>query len=391
MPDIKRAHIEIEELKNALVYAEAIIDTIHEPLVVLHPDLRVRTANRAFYKTFKLIPGQTEEELIYQLDNGQWDIPQLKKYFERILSSKSTVKDLELKHNFKKAGEKIMCFNGRKLVLEGEKETMVLLIIEDITARKKYEKQVEKEKNILAENQRLQEVSRQKDDFISMASHELKTPVTSIKAFAQLLEQDFAKVGNAEAAKMLSRMNLQIVKLTSLIGDLLDVTKMEGGKLQYHMAYFDFNEMIFDIVREMQLTTKAHTLRVNLVKVPPIYADKDRIGQVLTNLLSNAIKYSPQARYIDVTSTQDEQYVSVYVKDYGIGIKKEKQGKVFQRFFRVNGLKENTYPGLGLGLYISSEIIKRHNGIISIKSIKGRGATFCFKIPYKKPLLEAKK
>ena len=391
MPEIKRAHVEIEELKNALVYAEAIIDTIHEPLIVLHPDLRVRTANRAFYETFKLIPAQTEEELIYQLDNGQWDIPRLKKYFERILSSNSNVKDLELKHYFKNAGEKIICFNGRKLMLQGEKETMILLIIEDITTRKKYEKQLEKEKNILAENQRLQEVSRQKDDFISMASHELKTPVTSIKAFAQLLEQDFANAGNAEAAKMLSRMNLQIVKLTSLIGDLLDVTKMEGGKLQYHLAYFDFNEMACDIVREMQLTTKAHTINVNLVKVAPIYADKDRIGQVLTNLLSNAIKYSPQASKINVTSTKDKECISVYVKDFGIGIKKEKQEKIFQRFFRVNGVEEDIYPGLGLGLYISSEIIKRHSGTISIKSIIGKGATFCFKIPRKKSLLKKPK
>lgn len=385
---LKRALIEIEKLKDALAYAEAIIDTIHEPLVVLHSDLRVRTANRAFYKTFKLIPGETEGKLIYQLDNGQWNIPQLKKNLERILVSKTNVRDFELKHYFKKTGEKIMCFNGRKLILEGEKEPMVLLIIEDVTARKKYEKQVEKEKNILTENYRLQNISRQKDDFIGMASHELKTPVTSIKAFAQLLERDFVEVGNAEAAKMLSRMNIQIVKLTNLIGDLLDVTRMEGGKLQYHLSYFDFNEMICDIVREMQLTTKAHTISVNLVQVPPIYADKDRIGQVLTNLLSNAIKYSPHANNIEVTSTNDNQFVSVYVKDYGIGINKEKQVKVFQRFFRVNGLKDNTYPGLGLGLYISSEIIKRHCGTISIKSIIGKGAIFCFKIPSKKYLLE---
>ena len=114
---LKRALIEIEKLKDALAYAEAIIDTIHEPLVVLHSDLRVRTANRAFYKTFKLIPGETEGKLIYQLDNGQWNIPQLKKNLERILVSKTNVRDFELKHYFKKTGEKIMCFNGRKLIL----------------------------------------------------------------------------------------------------------------------------------------------------------------------------------------------------------------------------------------------------------------------------------
>ncbi|MEO8567485.1 MAG: PAS domain-containing sensor histidine kinase [Ginsengibacter sp.] len=381
MPPLKRANIEIAKLKNALAYAEAIIEAIHEPLIVLHPDLRVRTANHAFYRVFHLVPAQTEEKEIYQISNGDWNIPELKSFFEKMSSSKVPIKDFELKHNFKNIGKRVMLLNARKLQMEGEEEGMILLVIVDITDRKKYEKQIEKEKNMLAENQRLQDISRQKDDFISMASHELKTPVTSIKAFAQLLEHDFAKLGNAEAAKMLSRMNIQIVKLTSLIGDLLDVTRMEGGKLQYHLAYFDFNEMIRDVVREVQLTTKIHTIKINLIKVPSIYGDKDRIGQVLTNLLSNAIKYSPQARFIDVSSKKDKEFVSVLVKDYGIGIRKEKQGKIFERFFRVNGIMEDTYPGLGLGLYISSEIIKRHNGTISINSIKGRGATFSFKLP----------
>ncbi len=377
----RNANTEIEKLKYALAYAEAIIDAIHEPLVVLYPDLRIRNANHAFYKTFRITPENTEQKLIYELDDSQWNIPDLKLFLEKTLRTKSSYDDFEIKNQFKKIGKKIMLLNARKVIMEGEKKPMILMVIEDITDKKNYERQAEKEKNMIAENQRLQEISRQKDDFISMASHELKTPVTSIKAFAQLLEQDFADMGNTQAAKMLSKMNLQIVKLTSLIGDLLDVTRMEGGKLQYHLDYFDFNEMICDVVREMQLTTRGHIIKVDLVKAPPVFGDKDRIGQVLTNLLSNAIKYSPRSKNIDVISAKDEKSISVCVKDYGIGIRKEKQEKIFHRFFRVNGAKEDTYPGLGLGLYISSEIIKRHNGIISIKSIKGRGATFCFKLP----------
>jgi two-component system CheB/CheR fusion protein len=384
MPGTKRANIEIEKLKNALAYAEAIIDAIHEPLVVLHPDLRIRTANDAFYKTFRLKPGETEEKIIHQMGNGQWDFRQLKFFFKKILGTKSSFNDFEIKHNFKNIGQKILRLNARKLLMEGEKEHMILLVIEDITDRKNYEEQVEKEKNILAENQRLHEISKQKDDFISMASHELKTPVTSIKAFAQLLEQDFSQAGNSDAAKMLSRMNTQIVKLTSLIGDLLDVSRMEGGKLQYHLNYFDFNEMVCDLVKEMQLITKFHAIILSLVKVPEIYGDKDRIGQVITNLLSNAIKYSPNARNIEITSRKDKQHIYVSVKDFGIGISKEMQAKVFERFFRVKELKENTYPGLGLGLFITSEIIKRHRGTISLTSMKGRGSTFCFKLPIKK-------
>ncbi len=381
MPETKRANIEIQKLKNALAYAEAIIDAIHEPLVVLRPDLRIRTANDAFYKTFHVNPEETEEKLIYELADGQLNFPQIKLFFQKNLGNKISFKDFEIKYHFKKVGRKTLLLNARKLLMEGEKEQMILLVIEDITDKRRYQEQIEKEKNMLAENQRLQEISRQKDDFISMASHELKTPVTSIKAFAQLLEHDYSISGNSEAAQMLARMNKQIVKLTSLIGDLLDVPKMEGGKLQYHLDYFDFNEMVGDIVREMQMVTKFHYIKVQLVKVPKVYGDRDRVGQVLTNLLSNAIKYSPNTKDIEVSSWRNLDNVCVSVKDHGIGISKHKQAKIFDRFFRENGLTENTYPGLGLGLYIASEILKRHEGSISVTSKKGFGSTFYFTMP----------
>ncbi len=381
---LKDAYVKIRELKDALAYSEAIVDAIHEPLAVLHSDLRIRSANTAFYKTFKLEPEETEEKLIYELDNGQWNTEPLRKYLQKILTSKLPVKDFELAHNSKKAGEKVLCFNDHKLILEGEKEIMILLVIEDITTRKKYETQIEKEKKIIAENQRLQDASKQKDDFLSMVSHELKTPVTSIKAFAQLLEHDFTKGQNAQGVKMLSRMNAQIDKLTNFIEDLLDVSKIEGGKLQYHLADFDLKEMIYDCVWEMQLTTKKHKIKVDVQGVQMIYGDRDRIGQVLTNLLSNAIKYSPGSKDIIVSTTLTKRFVYVHVKDFGIGISKQKQVKVFERFFRVEGVKEDTYPGLGLGLYISSEIIKRHNGTTSVKSVLRKGSTFSFKLPLKK-------
>ncbi len=333
MPELKRAHIEIEKLKNALLYAEAIINAIHEPLIVLHSDLRIRNANHVFYKTFRIRPNYAEQKLIFELANGQWNIPRLKILLENLTDAKPSFDDFELTHNFKKIGKKILLLSARKLNMTGEKGAIILLAINDVTEKKNYEERIENEKNILAENQRLQEISRQKDDFISMASHELRTPVTSIKAFAQLLERDFSEVGNAEAARMLARMNMQIIKLNNLIGDLLDVSRMEGGKLQYHLDFFNFNEMVDDVVREVQLTAKAHIINVNLVKTAPLYGDKDRIGQVLSNFLSNAIKYSPHAHIIKVTSKKDDRYINIFVKDYGIGIKKKSRKRFLKNFF----------------------------------------------------------
>lgn len=374
---------EIFELKDALAYANGIINTIREPLVVLYPELIIKSVNKAFYTTFKTDPKETVGKRIFNLGNGQWDIPLLKKLLEDTLAKKKSFHDFEVEHDFETIGKKIMLLNAHKLPIKSNGDEMTLLAIEDITEKRILEKKVGEEKHAHEEIERLKEISRQKDDFITMASHELKTPVTSIRAFAQLLQEDYALAGNVEAAEMLSRMNTQVIKLTSLIEDLLDLGRMEGGKLQYRMDYFDFNNMINEVVAEMQLTTHAHPIRVKLVKTFNIYGDRNRIAQVLTNLLSNAIKYSVKTHIIKVSSTTDKQFVKVHVKDFGIGVSKEKQDKIFKRFFRVSGVKENTYPGLGLGLYISSAIVKRHKGIISVKSVKGKGATFSIKLPIK--------
>ena len=223
----------------------------------------------------------------------------------------------------------------------------------------------------------------QKDDFISIATHELKTPVTSIKAYAQVLQSRFAKEGNIKAVEMLSKMDVQLKKLTGLIGDLLDVTKVDGGKLQFHEGLFDFNELVTEIINEMKLTTSKHTITKHLVGTTTIQGDRDRIGQVITNLLSNAIKYSPHDQKIIVTTSGNKKEVTLSVQDFGIGIAKDQQDKVFERFFRV-GDAEDTFAGLGLGLFISSEIVKRHGGRISVKSPGRKGSTFCFTLPIKR-------
>ena len=240
--------------------------------------------------------------------------------------------------------------------------------------------------SLVNKRKRIEELSRQKDEFIGVASHELKTPVTSIKGYTQILQMRFSQEGNTNAVELLSRMDGQINKLTKLISDLLDATKIEGGKLQYHEAFFDFNELVMEIVEEMQQISQRHTIIVKLALTTKIYGDRDRIGQVITNFISNAIKYSPNSRKIILTTLKAKTTISLCVQDFGIGIPEQKQDKVFDRFYRVSGNKEDTFPGMGLGLFISSEIIKRHKGKITVKSVIGKGSTFCFTLPVKKTL-----
>ncbi len=225
---------------------------------------------------------------------------------------------------------------------------------------------------------------RQKEEFIGIASHELKTPVTSIKGYVQVLQSRFTKEGNTKTVEFLQKMDAQLNKLTSLIGDLLDSTKLEGGRLQFHAGYYDFNELVKDIVDEMQQTTTKHTLVKKLTPTKTVNGDRDRIGQVITNLISNAIKYSPHSKEIIITTLAEENNITLSVKDFGHGIGKGKQEKVFDRFFRVSGKNQDTFAGLGLGLYISAEIVKRHGGRIWVESKEHDGATFSFTLPIKK-------
>ncbi len=220
-----------------------------------------------------------------------------------------------------------------------------------------------------------------KDEFISIASHELKTPITSLKAFAQVLQHKFTKEKNNEAAELLQKMNYQIDRLTTLVVDLLDITKIEGGKLALHEEPINIDTLTREFVEEMQRITTSHEILLQGHTKSIICADKERLGQVMTNLLTNAVKYSPESKKVIVRLKKDAQNIVISVQDFGIGIPKDKQNHIFKRFYRETGFKENTFPGLGLGLYITSEIIKRQKGKIWVESKKGKGSTFSFSLP----------
>jgi len=227
-------------------------------------------------------------------------------------------------------------------------------------------------------------LEEQKDNFLGIASHELKTPVTSIKAYCQVLEMMFRKRGDIKAADQLKKMDLQVDKLTYLIGDLLDVTKIQAGKLQLVEEYFDFNELVNEVSEEIQRTTDTHKIIKKLSISKSIFCDRERTAQVITNFMTNAIKYSPEADKIIVSTKVKKSEVILSVQDFGVGIPKGKQDKVFLQFFRVSGSKQDTFPGLGLGLFISSDIIKREGGKIWVESDEGKGSTFYFSLPIKK-------
>lgn len=224
------------------------------------------------------------------------------------------------------------------------------------------------------------EADNKKDEFISIASHELKTPVTSLKAYTQILQSTFTEGQNPQAVEMLAKMDKQIDKLTTLIVDLLDVTKIDKGEFIFESKEFDFNEMVEEIAEDMQRITRSHKIVLDLNPCELVKGDRNRIGQVIINFISNAVKYSPGGDKIIIKTSCEKNKVRLSVLDEGIGIPSEDHSNIFRRFFRVPGKNSYTFPGMGLGLYISSEIVKRHEGRIFFESEEGKGSIFSFEI-----------
>lgn len=234
----------------------------------------------------------------------------------------------------------------------------------------------------------LQDLSVQKqneterDSFIAIATHELKTPITSMKTYAQVLERRFRREGHVESADLLARVDKQADRLTALVNDLLDVSKIENGKLEYVYSEFSLRELIDKVADDMARTTNIHTIIVKGRSKARVYADQSRIEQVLSNLLHNAIKYSPSGGQVTIGIKRASGFVNVSIADTGIGISKPDQSKVFNRFYRTK--TGRGFVGFGLGLFLSAEIVAHHGGSIKVESISGEGSTFYFTLPVTK-------
>ena len=228
--------------------------------------------------------------------------------------------------------------------------------------------------------QALKEEEQRKSDFVSMLSHELRTPVTSIKGHVQLLLRLLAReTGSKFLDKLnssLSRMDVLLLQLTGLIGDMLDLSRIDAGRMDLKMERFSVDGLVLEVVEDFRLSHQHRFFHLDLGTGLEVTADRDRMSQVLINLISNAIKYSPSSDVVDISVLQIGDEVQVAIKDYGIGIEEKDQRKIFERFFRVEGQNEKYYSGFGIGLFLVHNIVSRHGGRIAVESEPGKGAVF---------------
>ncbi len=227
------------------------------------------------------------------------------------------------------------------------------------------------------------ELEKNKDEFFNLASHELKTPITSLNIYLHVLLKKINENQKIQAKRYIAKIEAQTTKLNSLITDFLDLARIQTGKMKYEYEKFNLDVLIKDTRDEIQGITNKHKIIIKGKIGKLIEADRYRIYQVLVNLITNAIKYSPDGGKVIISTQRVKDMVTVSIEDFGIGIEPKYQDKIFDRLYQIN-VDAKTSPGFGIGLFVSKEIVKFHKGKIWVESYKGKGSTFYFQIPIHK-------
>ncbi|TFF34229.1 PAS domain-containing protein [Mucilaginibacter psychrotolerans] len=225
------------------------------------------------------------------------------------------------------------------------------------------------------------EDEQRKNDFIGMVSHELKTPLTSLSAYAQMLYNKARNNDDGFTLNALEKVNAQVKKMSAMVNGFLNVSRLESGKIFLNMHAFRLDELVNEMIADANLTIASHSISVTTTEAISLTGDRDKIGSVISNLLSNAVKYSPRGRRIEVACELLGNMARVSVKDEGMGVKPNDIEKIFDRYYRVESTHTQTVSGFGIGLYICAEIVQRHDGRIWVESEQGEGSTFYFTLP----------
>jgi two-component system CheB/CheR fusion protein len=367
-------------------FAENVVDTVREPLLVLDDGLRVRSANRTFYEAFRVSEHDTERRLVYELGNGQWNIPALKALLETVLPDQASFEDYEVEHDFPALGRRIMRLNARQVVDRSDHSTLILLAIEDITERKNIESRLAAQARALEEN------DRRRNEFLAMLAHELRNPLGAISNAARLstLEGDHEELRFGQEVVM-----RQVAHLSRLIDDLLDVTRVSQGKIKLEKTTLELGEAVKEAVELVQpaVEQKKHELKVNVTEPGLLFeGDRTRVEQILGNLLTNAAKYTEPGGHIELSAGKDEGDVVFVVSDDGIGIAREMLPQVFGLFTQIDSTIDRSHGGLGIGLTLVRSLVELQGGEVSAASEgEGKGSRFTVRLPIGHPVAVAPK
>ena len=380
MEDVTERRRAEAEMKAIETYAQNIVDTVREPLLILDTTLRVQSANRAFYRTFHVTPEETEKRLIYELGNGQWDIPDLRTLLEDIVPKSSVFNDFELEHDFPVIGRRVMLLNARTL-RPGSHAELVVLAMEDVTERRGAEEVVSMAKEAA------ETANKTKSLFLANMSHELRTPLNAILGYSEMLYEQAVEQKMAEFSSDLKNINGAGKHLLELINNILDLSKIEAGKMELFLESFDVAKMIDDVASTIGplVEKNANVLRIECAPdVGQMHADLTKVRQGLLNLLSNAAKFTREGKIALVASRErmdESDWIVLRVTDNGIGMSSEQIVKLFQAFTQADISTTRKFGGTGLGLALTRRYCQMMGGDVTVQSVPGEGSTFTIKLP----------
>ncbi len=355
--------VDVDTLRRAREYAESIVATVREPLLVLDADLRVQSASRSFYETFQVTPGETEGCLLYDLADGQWNLPELRRLLDEILPRDNSFEDFELERDFERIGRRTLLLNARRIVQEGAARPLILLAIEDITARKA----------LLQRVQELAAADRSKNEFLALLAHELRNPLAPLRNAVHLLENPGADRAAVERARAI--MSRQVQNMARMIDDLLDVSRVTQGKIRLRKQPVELTALLTAAVElaRPQLEARGQELSLSLPTRPvELDADSTRLEQVFGNLLNNASKFTPKGGHIQVTAELanggPRGEVVVRVRDDGDGMAPETLPRIFEPFMQADRSLDRARGGLGIGLTLVRSLVELHGGSVEARS-----------------------
>lgn len=345
-------------LREEQALVQTLVNTYQEPLIVLNQQMIVINATATFIQYFSLDKENIIGKDFYQIIDGGINMADLRLKLEASLKNHEYHSDLEVAYEHPKEGNRSLVVKLRRLYQPPN--LLFSLEFDDLTANRA-------------------EIA-EKDIFISVASHEVRTPISVIKAYGQILDKEL-KGAKPVVRRAIDKINQQISYMNSLIIALLDTSKINTGKLVLDQEVFNLCDLVTEIIEGFSLTVSSHVIKVNEETECMVYADRVRTATVITNLLSNAVKYSPDGKEVIVHVEHINHQVKISIQDFGMGIHQSEQNKLFQRFGRTDSVKKNRIPGTGLGLHLAAEIIRLEGGEIGFTSEAGKGAVFYFTLP----------
>ncbi len=355
--------------QEATRYAESIVETVREPLLVLDANLKIILANGNFYNTFNVTPGETIGSYIYDLGNKQWDVPKLRELLEDILPKKEAFDGFEVAHKFRDIGQKIMLLNARQIYRKDINSKIILLAIEDITQRKQIDT------TLMGAITDLERSNKDLEQFAYVASHDLQEPLRMVSNYTQLLAKHYEGRLDEKAKKFMDYAVDGAIRMQGLINDLLTYSRI--GTQSKPLENTDTHALLGEAIRNLSAMIEEKRAIITNDDLPTVRADASQLMQVFINLISNAIKFQGENTPHIHVSAQDKGREWVFsIRDNGIGIEKQYADRIFVIFQRLHTRQE--YPGTGIGLALCKRIVERHGGRIWFESEPDKGSTFFF-------------